>query len=88
MKSKTTPRFWKFFYSLPQEAQAGARQAYRLFRQDPFHNSLQFKTLRGQKEVFSVRIGLHYRAVGHMSGTNEITWVWIGTHAEYDTLIK
>lgn len=30
---------------------------------------------------------MHYRAVGTVDG-NEIVWFWIGSHAEYDYLLK
>ena len=36
--------------------------------------------------VYSVRIGLNYRALGEVSG-NDIFWFWIGTHADYTKLI-
>jgi hypothetical protein len=47
---------------------------------------LQFKRIRG--DVYSVRIGLHFRALGKRSAEDEITWFWIGSHAEYDKLLK
>jgi hypothetical protein len=37
--------------------------------------------------IFSVRINIDYRAVGFLE-ENEITWFWIGSHREYETLIK
>jgi hypothetical protein len=42
------------------------------------------------QSVFSVRIGLYWRALGNRdSGTVEdiVTWFWIGSHADYDRLI-
>ena len=35
--------------------------------------------------VWSVRVSLDLRAVGHRTG-EVITWVWIGTHNEFDNL--
>jgi hypothetical protein len=35
---------------------------------------------------WSVRVGKHYRALGHREG-DEITGVWIGSHADYDHLL-
>ena len=35
---------------------------------------------------FTVRIGAHYRALGKLAD-DQITWVWIGTHQEYDRLV-
>ena len=63
-----------------------ARKNYALLRIDPAHPSLQFKPLGGAK-VFSVRVGLHYRALG-VPVQGGIHWFWIGSHAEYDQLVS
>jgi hypothetical protein len=55
-----------------------------VFLQDPFHNSLRFKKLAGHENLWSVRVNISIRAVGHRDGET-IIWVWIGTHAEFDS---
>jgi hypothetical protein len=48
-----------------------------LWRGNPHHPSLDFKKLAGRGEQFSIRVGDHYRVLGHkISGGFE--WVWIG----------
>jgi hypothetical protein len=47
---------------------------------------LRFKKVGNQENVYSVRIGLGYRALGILEGS-VVTWFWIGSHAEYDQLI-
>ena len=42
---------------------------------------------RGRPGCFTVRIGDHHRAVGWLE-SETVTWVWIGTHAEYDRLTQ
>jgi hypothetical protein len=37
--------------------------------------------------VYSVRIGIGYRALGLQEG-DQISWFWIGSHAEYDEMLK
>jgi hypothetical protein len=37
-------------------------------------------------DVWSARIGLHYRALATESGS-DLVWFWIGPHAEYDKLV-
>jgi hypothetical protein len=37
--------------------------------------------------VFSVRVGLHYRAVA-LRDQDTLIWFWIGTHADYDHLLR
>jgi hypothetical protein len=44
---------------------------------------LHFKKLEGEDRIYSVRIGLGYRALGAMKG-NRVVWFWIGSDAEYD----
>lgn len=86
MISKRTPEFRKQLCALPRDVRLQAYKAYRQFKQDPYHPGLQFKRIRG--DIYSVRIGLHFRALGERSASDEITWFWIGSHAEYDKLLR
>jgi hypothetical protein len=36
----------------------------------------------------SVRVGLRHRALAVQASEDELLWVWIGTHAQYDQLFK
>jgi hypothetical protein len=73
--SRTTRSFRTAFASLPDEIQARARRAYRLFRDHPEHPSLRFKKVAQMENVYSVRIGLGYRALGVLEGSTVI-WFW------------
>ncbi len=86
MKSRATRRFWQAYSELPASVQALARKNYQLWQQNHQHPSLQFKRLKGVGDRFSVRIGDHYRAIGHRVG-DTVEWVWIGTHEEYNKLV-
>ena len=68
-------------------AHHAAQKAYRLFRENPKHPSLQFKKVHDRDPVYSVRVTGAYRAVGLLED-DEVTWFWIGSHAEYDRLLK
>lgn len=87
MNSRTTPRFWAAHRELPREVRDAAQKAYRLFREDPKHPSLQFKKVHEHEPVYSVRVTRGYRAVGLLEN-DDVTWFWIGSHAEYDRLLK
>lgn len=87
MKSTTTQRFWKCYEKLPAEVRKQAKGAYGLFAENPYYPSLHFKRIHSTLPIFSVRINIDYRAVGIVEGA-EITWFWIGSHPEYETLIK
>ena len=87
MNSRITGKFRKSFEKLPAEIQEQARRAYRLFIENPHHPSLRFKSIHSTRPIFSIRVGLNYRAIGIQDG-NDIIWFWIGSHADYDRLIR
>ena len=64
MKSRATPRFWAAYRELPPEIREAARKAYRLFRGNVRHPSLQFKKVHDRDPVYAVRVTLGYRALG------------------------
>ena len=66
MQSRTTRQFWRLFSELPFGVQRDAKRAYRLFQSNPAHPGLQFKKLEGEDTIYSVRIGLEYRALAVM----------------------
>jgi hypothetical protein len=85
--SHTTKVFRKSFAELPQKIQKNALKAYRVWRQNPHHSSLQFKRVHAMLPIFSVRVGLGWRAVG-IRKADTMIWYWIGSHDEYDALLK
>ena len=86
VKSLATRRFWDLLHALPADIQKLAAKNYGLWLEDPNHPSLHFRRLKGSKDRYTVRVGDHYRALGRLtSGT--MTWVWIGTHSDYDRLV-
>ncbi len=84
MKHRATPDFWYHYRELPVEIQELADRCYERLKQDSRYPSLHFKKAG---EFWSVRVGIHYRALAVEDGT-DIAWFWIGTHAEYDRLLK
>ncbi len=87
MRSRATPRFWAAYRELPPEIRGLARKAYRLFRENARHPGLHFKKVHERDPIYSVRVTLGYRALGLLEDA-EITWFWIGTHAQYDRLLE
>lgn len=85
MKSLATSKYWRLYTGLPKSVRDQARKQYRLWKDDPWHPSLQFKRLH--TDLWSVRVSGDYRALGIRDG-DEVHWFWIGTHAEYDHLIR
>ena len=64
--------------------QRTADKNYQLLADDPYHPSLHFKKIR---DLWSVRVGRSYRALA-TEQDRDYLWFWIGTHADYDRLIK
>ncbi|MBI3987146.1 MAG: hypothetical protein HY343_09510 [Lentisphaerae bacterium] len=87
MISETTEEFRKQMRGLPEAVRALARQTYRRWQANPRHPSLQFKRIHLREPIYSVRIGIHWRAVCVLEHGTAI-WFWIGSHAAYDALIK
>ena len=86
MKSFVTPAFREALRRLPKPVQRQARDAYRIFAVAPGHPGLRLKKVRDDPVVVSVRITRGYRALG-VRQADEITWFWIGSHADYDRLL-
>ena len=84
MTHHASPRFWKRYEALPEDVRALADRCFELLKADPRHPSLHFKRVG---RFHSVRVGLRYRALG-VDVPDGVLWFWIGTHAEYDELIR
>jgi len=87
MNSKTTDNFWRLFDTLPKEIQAHANRSYAIWSENPAHPGLKFKKIFDAENMWSVRIGIHYRALG-LREDDEISWFWIGSHADYDKILN
>ena len=83
MKHYTSSDFWLLYQNLPFETRVLADKNYDLLKENPRHPSLQLKRI---DELWSVRIGKHYRAIG-IDALGGIQWIWIGSHADYDKII-
>jgi len=83
LKHYTSSSFWSLYGKLPEEIRELADKHYELLKANPRHPSLHLKRI---EELWSVRIGQHYRAIG-IDAAGGIQWIWIGSHADYDKLI-
>jgi hypothetical protein len=79
-----SPDFWFHYRLLPGSIQETADKNFSLLKENPRHPSLRLKKAG---VYWSARIGIGYRALGK-ERSEGIVWVWIGTHAEYDQMIK
>jgi hypothetical protein len=84
MRHVASPAFWEAYARLPDSVRALADKNYALLKENPQHPSLHFKKTG---RFWTVRVGLRYRALAVESG-DDLIWFWIGSHADYDALIK
>lgn len=77
-------KFWAAYEALPSPVRKLADANYALLKNDPRHPSLQFKKVG---RYWSVRVGLRYRALA-VEVDDGYLWFWIGSHADYDRLIR
>ena len=75
---------YEAFAKLPIAVRDLADKNYALLKEDPQHPSLRLKKVG---RFWSVRIGLRYRALA-TEVDGGLLWFWIGSHADYDALVK
>ena len=84
VKHFASPSFWKYYGELPLSIQKLADRDFALLKANPKHSSLHLKKVG---KYWSARIGRRYRALG-VEVEEGLVWFWIGTHAEYDKLVR
>jgi len=87
VKSQLTEDFISCFRELPARVQRVARKNYRLWVENPAHPSVQFKLVGMRVPVYSIRVGIGWRALG-LKDDDAFVWFWIGSHAEYMKLLR
>jgi hypothetical protein len=87
MNSETTRNFRLCFAKLPKQIQELTRKNYYLWLEDNTHPSIHFKQVHNTEPIFSARVGINYRALG-VKEDDTIVWFWIGSHSDYDNLLK
>jgi len=78
------PRLRNAIPAIATVIQKQAKEKFSILKENPRHPSLHFNKVG---KVWSVRIGLDYRALAFEDGSDFI-WVWIGSHDEYEKMIN
>jgi len=84
VKHTAASRFWAAYHALPTDIRSLADKNFDLLKSNPHHPSLHLKRIG---ELWSARVGDHYRALG-FDVPGGINWFWVGTHADYDKIVK
>jgi hypothetical protein len=87
LRNRRTAKFRELYAALPARTQQRSREVYRLFLQEPSHPSLRFKQVNVRERVYSIRIDRGIRALARRED-DALVWFWIGTHADYDKLLR
>ena len=64
MKSELNPDFVGLFQQLPERVKRTARKNYKLWQDNPSHPSLEFKEVNQEDQIWSIRVGIGWRAQG------------------------
>lgn len=84
MKHFSSPFFWECYGQLPENIQELADKNFQMLKKDSRHPSLHLKRV---ENYWSARVGMRYRAMA-VEVDQGLLWFWIGTHSEYDSLIR
>ena len=86
MISITSDRFWKCYKVLPEQIRKEAKR-YIEFLEITLIIQAFILSEFIQPDQFSLFITKDYHALGILQN-NEIIWFWIGSHDDYDNLLK
>ena len=82
MRHFASPAFWDAYAKLPVAVRELADKNYALLKEDPQHPSLRLKKVG---RFWSIE--LRYRALA-TDVDGGLLRFWIGSHADYDALVK
>jgi hypothetical protein len=84
----TLPSFWKLYKKLynklPEDIRRRADKQFELMIGNPAHPSVQLKPVG---EFWSARVTDAVRVLA-LREKNVFTWFWIGSHDEYEGMLK
>lgn len=84
LKHFTNLSFWNCYYNLPSSIQDLADKNFEFLKSDSQHPSLHLKKVG---RYWSARVGRSYRTLA-VETDKGLIWFWIGTHPEYDKLVR
>ena len=87
MKYRATEQFWESFYDLPPDQKASVREAWEIFKTDPFDPRLRSHKIHRlsalyKRTIYAAVIEADLRVLFYLEG--ETVWtVDVGTHDVY-----
>jgi mRNA interferase RelE/StbE len=83
MRYRRTPEFIEEYEALPAKIKAKVKKAFKLFKENPRHSSLQTKKIQGVEDIYEGRIDRKYRFTFHYDG-DTVVFRRIGPHDVVD----
>ncbi len=83
MRHFASPAFWQAYAKLPDPVRALADKNYALLKENPQHPSLS-----SRKSDASGRCASAFAPRSRRGKDGDLVWFWIGSHADYDSLIN
>lgn len=84
MKHFASEGFWRSYDKLPARIQKLADKNFEILKSHPENPNLRLKKVGA---FWSARVGAHYRAIAK-DRPEGLVWIWIGSHADYDKLLR
>jgi hypothetical protein len=84
VRHRAAPSFWQGYNALKPDIRKLADKSFEILKENPQHPSLRLKKVG---RFWSVRIGLHHRALA-VEIPDGLLWFWLGDHDAYDRLIS
>lgn len=81
---RATASFWDCYNQLSEDLRFRAKKQFELLNENPDYPSVQLKPVGG---FWSARVTDACRALALRDGST-FTWFWIGSHDEYERLLK
>ncbi|MCD6361224.1 MAG: hypothetical protein J7M38_10200 [Armatimonadetes bacterium] len=85
MNLKTTKRFWRDYWKLPETVRKQADRKFAYLAQNIEHPSLRVKRIRGYSDIYEGSINMQYRFAFKIT-TDAYVLVRIGRHDILDKL--
>jgi hypothetical protein len=74
MRHLASRAFWQAYKMLPEQVRVRADKNYALLKDNPQHPSLQLKKSR------TILVAVE--------ADGDLVWFWIGSHADYDAMVR
>ena len=84
MNLRTTKRFWRDYWKLPESVRKQADRKFAYMAQNLAHPSLRIKRLQGCQHVYEGSINMQYRFLFRMTG-DTCLMVRVGKHDILDS---